>query len=133
MPPFATLTLPADATATAPDGTAVRPLLALSGGSFAHFTLPAGQTSAAVTHRTVEETWFFLSGHGEVWRRQEKREEVTAVEAGACLTVPLGTAFQFRALGDDPLVFVAMTMPPWPGMEEAMAVEGPWVATVTQP
>jgi mannose-6-phosphate isomerase-like protein (cupin superfamily) len=28
------------------------------------------------------------------------------------------------------LTFVAVTMPPWPGMDEAMAVQGPWAPTV---
>ena len=29
-----------------------------------------------------------------------------------------------------PLSFVAITMPPWPGMEEAAPVAGPWAPTV---
>ena len=56
--------------ATAPDGTAVRLLLRLAGGSMAHFELPAGAVSHAVTHRTVEEIWFVVSGRGAIWRRQ---------------------------------------------------------------
>jgi mannose-6-phosphate isomerase-like protein (cupin superfamily) len=52
------------------------------------------------------------------------------VEAGVSLTIPLGTHFQFRCLGDDPLVFVAITMPPWPGGDEAATVEGAWMPTV---
>ena len=43
---------------------------------------------------------------------------------------PARTAFQFRAEGGEPLAFVAVTMPPWPGMDEAFAVEGPWTPTV---
>jgi mannose-6-phosphate isomerase-like protein (cupin superfamily) len=130
MPEFATARLPLDPQATAPDGTAVRPLPALAGGSFAHFELPPGRTSKAVAHRTVEEIWYFLSGRGEIWRRQGAREEVTAVEPGLCITVPLGTAFQFRCLGEEPLAFVAVTMPPWPGAQEAYAVEGRWEPSV---
>lgn len=130
MPDFATTALPAEPVATAPDGTAVRILPVLDGGSLAHFELAAGQTSLAVAHRTVEEIWYFLSGCGEMWRKQYGREEVVPVEAGISLTVPLGTAFQFRALGDAPLVFLAITMPPWPGADEAYAVEGKWVPTV---
>ena len=45
------------------------------------------------------------------------------------VTVPLGTAFQFRTLGEAPLVFLAVTMPPWPGAEEAYVVEGKWPPT----
>jgi mannose-6-phosphate isomerase-like protein (cupin superfamily) len=94
----------------------------------AHFELPGGRTSAAVTHRTVEEIWFFLSGHGEMWRRQGEREEVVAVGPGLCLTIPLGTHFQFRAIGSESLCAVAVTMPPWPGEDEALPVPGPWPA-----
>lgn len=123
---FDTQTLPATPDATAPDGADVRVLLGLRGGGMAHFELQPGQTSQAVTHRTVEEIWFFLAGRGQMWRRQNGREEVVAVEPGVCLTIPLGTHFQFRALGDEPLAAIAVTMPPWPGADEAYAVEGKW-------
>ena len=52
---FATKRLPAERDVVAPDGGDVRVLLALRGGSMAHFTLAAGETSRAVAHRTVEE------------------------------------------------------------------------------
>lgn len=121
--------LPATPSAVAPDGSDVRVLLALPRGSMAHFTLAPGWTSAAVTHRTVEEIWFFLSGRGEMWRALEGREEITPVEPGVCLTIPLGTRFQFRAHGGGPLTAVAVTMPPWPGEAEAVLVPGPWAPT----
>ena len=63
--PYETKTLGAAIDATAPDGTAVRLLLSLAGGSMAHFELPAGAVSHAVTHRTVEEIWFVVSGRGQ--------------------------------------------------------------------
>ena len=100
---FDTKKLPATPDVTAPDGSDVRILLGLQGGGMAHFELQPGQTSKAVAHRTVEEIWFFLAGRGQMWRRQDDREEVVAVEPGVCLTIPLGTHFQFRALGDEPL------------------------------
>ena len=62
--PYETRTLGAAVDATAPDGTAVRLLLSLAGGSMAHFELPAGAVSHAVTHRTVEEIWFRWSADG---------------------------------------------------------------------
>ena len=111
---------------TAPDGSGVRILPALAGGSMAHFELPPGEVSIPVTHRTVEEIWFFLSGRGEMWRKQGDREETTPVHADVSITIPLGTHFQFRTLGDEPLCAVAITMPPWPGPDEAYPVEGPW-------
>ena len=125
-----TVYLPAERDAVAPDGSSVRVLLSLDGGSMAHFELPPGHTSIAVTHKTVEEIWYFLSGHGEMWRRMDTQEEVVKVEAGVCITIPLGTHFQFHAFGDEPLAAVGVTMPPWPGEDEAMVVVGRWEPTV---
>jgi mannose-6-phosphate isomerase-like protein (cupin superfamily) len=116
--------------AIAPDGTLVRLLPALAGGSLAHFELPAGEVSHAVRHRTVEEIWYFLAGRGEMWRRLGADESIVEVEAGVALTIPLGAAFQFRATADAPLTFLAITMPPWSGAEEAERVEGRWAATI---
>jgi len=128
---FATQRLPRERTAVAPDGSDVRVLLGLAGGGMAHFELAAGATSRAVTHRSVEEIWWFLSGRGEMWRKQSGREEVVPVEAGVCLTIPLGTHFQFRALGTEPLRALGVTMPPWPGDGEAVPVPGKWLSDRT--
>ncbi len=128
MRDFETLPLPDEPSVVAPDGTLARVLLRLAGGSLAHFTLPAGATSHAVKHRTVEEIWYFLSGRGEIWRANDRGEAVVAALPGVSITIPLGAAFQFRALGDEPLVFIAITMPPWPGENEALRVAGPWEA-----
>jgi mannose-6-phosphate isomerase-like protein (cupin superfamily) len=138
MKPWHTKRLPVQPDAVAPDGSDVRVLLALEGGSMAHFELAPGQTSAAVAHRTVEEIWFVLSGHGEMWRKHGEVQEVVPLEAGVCLTIPLGTHFQFRCLAGDqdvpePLAAVAITMPPWPGEGEGYPVAGKWVATVDGP
>ncbi|GAA5171742.1 hypothetical protein GCM10023214_52340 [Amycolatopsis dongchuanensis] len=112
----------------APDGSAVRPLCRLAGASFARFELAPHQVSLAVSHATVEEIWFVLDGSGAMWRREGDREEVTTLEPGLCLTIPLGTTFQFRA-GEHGLRVVAVTTPPWPGTpEEARPGRGPWDA-----
>ncbi len=92
----------------------------------AHFELGPGRASKAVAHQTVEEIWFFLSGRGEMWRKQDGREEVVPVGPGVCLTIPLGTYFQFRSFGHEPLAAVGVTMPPWPGDGEVYEVEGKW-------
>lgn len=126
MSEFETKTLPEKPDVTAPDGSDVRVLHVLKGGSMSHFELAAGRVSVAVAHRTVEEVWFFISGCGEMWRRQGEHESVVAVEPGVSLTIPLGAAFQFRSLGPEPLAAVAVTMPPWPGAEEAFEVPGIW-------
>jgi len=130
MRSFATTPLPPEPTTIAPDGSAVRVLLELAGGGMAHFQMAPGATAKAVSHRTVEEIWYILSGTGEMWRAQAGREEVVALSPGVCLTIPVGTCFQFRAIGAAPLAAVAVTMPPWPGEGEAMIVEGPWAPTV---
>jgi mannose-6-phosphate isomerase-like protein (cupin superfamily) len=130
MTPFETLDRQRATTVVAPDGSAVRPLLGLAGGSMAEFELAPGQASAAVTHRTVDEIWYVLHGRGEIWRRQGTREDVVPLEPGVCLTIPVGTHFQFRALGEGPLTVLGVTMPPWPGAGEATAAAGCWTPTV---
>jgi mannose-6-phosphate isomerase-like protein (cupin superfamily) len=112
------------ATAAAPDGSLVRVLLGLAGGGMARFELGAGRASLAVRHRTVEEIWYVVAGRGEMWRSQDGLAEVVSIGPGTCLTIPLGTAFQFRSLGGDSLSVVAVTMPPWPGDDEAVLVDG---------
>ena len=130
MADFETMRLPPRPDAVAPDGSDVRVLLHLAGGSMGHFELGPRQTSTAVTHQSVEEIWLVLSGRGEMWRRQGNREEVVSLEPGVCLTIPRNTHFQFRSLGDRPLAAVGVTMPPWPGEGEASNVHGPWTPTV---
>ncbi len=123
---FETKSLPAKPDVTAPDGSDVRILLALKGGSMAHFELAVGRTSIAVAHRTVEEIWYFLEGQGEMWRKLGEQEDVVGVEAGVCISIPVGTHFQFRSFGPLPLKAVGITMPPWPGEAEAYVVPGRW-------
>jgi mannose-6-phosphate isomerase-like protein (cupin superfamily) len=118
----------------APDGSLVRPLCVIGGlGSFAHFQLSPGEVAKAVSHETVQEIWYVISGQGEMWRRPGGGAATTVeLRPGVCLTIPLGTAFQFRAApGDEPLQVVAVTMPPWPaGSEhEARPESGPWTPT----
>jgi len=130
MTDFTTSRLSRERDVVATDGSDVRILQSLSGGALAHFSLAPGHTSTAIVHRTVEEIWYFLSGRGEMWRKQDRREEVVSVEAGVCVTIPLGTHFQFRSIGNEPLTALATTMPPWPGDGEAVVVPGPWAPTV---
>jgi len=127
---FETLRLPGRPDVVAPDGSDVRVLLAVAAGGLAHFELGSGETSMAVEHRTVEEIWYFLRGRGEMWRKSAEQEEVVEVSADVCVTIPLGTRFQFRSLSPEPLAAVGVTMPRWPGDGEAIAVDGPWEPTV---
>ena len=129
MRPFVTRVIADKPDAMAPDGSEVRLLAATERGSMAHFSLPAGAVSKAVAHRTVEEVWFFTAGRGEMWRKSGEGEETVAVHAGVSIAIPVGTAFQFRATGASALEAVAVTIPPWPGMDEATPAEGVWEAT----
>lgn len=125
---FDTMRLPDERDVAAPDGSDVRVLLQLGRGGMAHFELGAGRTSRAVAHRTVDEIWYIHSGKGQMWRRQGDRQETVTLAAGTCLSIPVGTHFQFRAAGAGPLAAVAVTMPPWPGPDEAYEVTGAWPA-----
>lgn len=130
MTAFGTQALPLKPTVIAPDGSHVRVLLGLQGGSMAHFELPANSVAKAVTHRTIEEIWFITQGHGQMWRRQGMHEEVVDLAPGLCISIPLGTCFQFRSMPHEAVSAVAITMPPWPGDGEAVLVDGPWTPTV---
>jgi mannose-6-phosphate isomerase-like protein (cupin superfamily) len=66
-----------------------------------------------------------------MWRKSDEQEETIRMEPGVCLTIPCGTRFQFRSLRPGPLRAVAITMPPWPGEDEAVFVEGIWKAKGT--
>lgn len=130
MSKLATMRMAAEPDAIAPDGSEVRMLLGLEAGGMAHFQLAPGETSVAVRHRTVEEIWLVVGGAGEMWRRLGDDERIDRLDAGVCLKIPLGTSFQFRSLRPEPLQIVGVTMPPWPGPDEAILVEGRWGPTV---
>lgn len=110
----------------APDGSEVRILAAGSRGSMAQFTLPAGAVSKAVAHRSVEEVWLVMSGTGRMWRKLGAAEEIVELHPGISIAIPIGASFQFRNDGAEPLHCVGVTMPPWPGMDEAYEVAGVW-------
>jgi mannose-6-phosphate isomerase-like protein (cupin superfamily) len=122
--PLATAALADAPSVIAPDGSTVRVLVAAERGSTARFELGGGRTSRAVRHRTVEEIWHVLGGHGELWRRLGQRESVVALEPGVTVSLPVGASFQFRSSGPSTLVILGVTMPPWPGPDEAELVEG---------
>lgn len=131
---------PSDDAITAPDGSEVRLLLTDEHGatrcSMVEVSIAAGQASRPVRHRTVEEVWYVVEGSGEVWRCPPEALPADvaplAVAPGDALTIPTGWAFQFRAGPDHALRFICVTMPPWPGMDEAVAISerGPWPPTL---
>ena len=127
---FETRSIPAEPDAIAPDGSEVRLLGSLPRGSMAAFRLAPNTVSKAVAHRTVEEIWYFIAGYGRLWRKLGDRQEIAKIAPGVSITIPTGTQFQFRCDGGEALEAVAVTMPPWPGADEAYAVTGTWAPTV---
>lgn len=123
---FAAKRLGAAPDATAPDGSAVHVLCASGRGSMAVFRLAPGAVSKAVAHRTIEEIWYVAAGAGRMWRRLGEDEHILDLAPGLSLAIPVGTHFQFRCDGNETLEIVAVTMPPWPGEEEAYDVPGTW-------
>jgi len=114
----------------APDGSEIRLLVQVGGGSLVHCTLRPGSTTLAVEHRTVEEVWYCVAGQGQLWRCADGADEITDLSPGVAVTIPLGARFQFRASGAQPLELVIATMPPWPGAGEALPVQGVWTPTI---
>jgi mannose-6-phosphate isomerase-like protein (cupin superfamily) len=125
-----TMVLKREVDTLAPDGSEIRLLPTMRGGGLCHCTLPPGTTSSPVFHRRVEEIWYVVSGEGEVWRKNAAAEESVPVCVGASLSIPPRTSFQFRNTGDAPLCLLIVTMPPWPGPQEAEKADGVWAATV---
>ena len=129
VPPVARHAARADA--TAPDGSEIRLLIGQGHGaaraSLCEVTLPAGQVSRPVWHRTVEEVWYVLEGQGRVWRCPPEAgpEAVGPVEvqAGDALAIPTGWRFQFQAGPAQALRFLCYTTPPSPGDQEAQPAE----------
>jgi mannose-6-phosphate isomerase-like protein (cupin superfamily) len=91
--------------------------------------VPPGQVNRAAVHATVSEFWHVLAGEGEIWRRDGSAEETTALTRGVTIDLRVGTAFQYRCTGDEPLQFLCISMPPWPGDDEATFIDGPWKPT----
>ena len=100
---FETRRAPTAADAIAPDGSEVRILCGLIRGGLALFSLPPGAVARAVAHRTIEELWYVIAGHGRMWRKSGGVEEVVDLDPGLSLSIPTGSHFQFRCDGEDEL------------------------------
>jgi len=115
--------------ARSPAGAEIRYLMEGDTGNMIHSTVPPGQVNRATVHATVTEFWHVLSGRGELWRRDRSGESTTTLEPGISIDIPVGTALQYRCTGGEPLRFLCISMPPWPGDDEATLIEGPWTPT----
>jgi mannose-6-phosphate isomerase-like protein (cupin superfamily) len=120
---------PENSDARSPAGAEIRYLMEGATGNMIHSTVAPGQVNRATVHATVSELWHVLSGRGEIWRRDEREEQVTVLKPGISIDIPVGTAFQYRCTGAQPLQFLCISMPPWPGDAEATHIEGPWPPT----
>ena len=111
--------LPDKPDAKSPAGADIRFIMDGPTGNMIHSTVPVGQTNRATRHRTVHEFWHVLSGHGQIWRSNDSSQGVVDLEAGVSIDIPAGTAFQYRNTGESVLQFICISMPPWPGDDEA--------------
>jgi mannose-6-phosphate isomerase-like protein (cupin superfamily) len=116
--------------AKSPAGADIRFIMDGPTGNMIHATVPPGQINRATIHETVSEFWHVLEGSGEIWRKDETEERVTALVPGVSVDIPVGTAFQYRNVGAVPLKFICISMPPWPGDHEASPLTGAWEPTI---
>jgi mannose-6-phosphate isomerase-like protein (cupin superfamily) len=58
--------------------------------------------------------------------KREQKEHVIDVMPGISLTIPKRIHFQFRNTRWEPLCFLCVDTPPWPGAHEAWPVQGHW-------
>jgi mannose-6-phosphate isomerase-like protein (cupin superfamily) len=125
-----TIKLPDLPDAKSPAGADIRYLLNAETGNMIHSTVPPRQVNRATVHATVNEFWYILEGHGEIWRNNGVESCVVVLDLGISIDIPVGAAFQYRNLSDKELKFICVAMPPWPGDSEASHVEGIWQPTV---
>lgn len=110
------------------DNTEIRTLFSTEAASVVHCTLPPRATSVATRNIGTNEIWYFITGQGELWRRQEGtgEEETVRVGPGTALTMPANVGFEFRNCSEEPLTFLCVVMPPWPGEHVNVVIESPW-------
>ena len=123
-------TLPDLPDGKSPAGAEIRLLVDSDTGNMIHSTVPTGQINRAVVLATVNEFWYILEGHGEIWRRDHQQERVTTLGPGVSIDIPVGTAFQYRNAGTDLFKFICVTMPRWPGEQESTYIEGIWKPSI---
>jgi mannose-6-phosphate isomerase-like protein (cupin superfamily) len=100
----------------------------------ANFRLAPGQITIGVVHRTVDEVWMVTGGEGSIWRCPDGRQDLGSEDKlipGVSIPIPVGTHFQFRAAEGTFLDILGVTVPPWPGGNEAIVSNiAPWKPNV---
>lgn len=122
--------LPGTFSDTAQDGSHYDGLIGTNQSWLSDCDLQPGEVTRPVRHRAHDEIWFVRSGSGQIWRSNEISQAVIDADFGTCLTIPAGTAFQFRTTGDQPFRFLIFQAPPWPSDGPGFDyVDGPWQPT----
>jgi mannose-6-phosphate isomerase-like protein (cupin superfamily) len=122
--------LPENFDTNSPAGASVRLLVGNEKGGMIHSTVPPFQINRAVVHSTVDEFWYVLRGFGEIWQDDGKNSIVTPLVSGVSIELLKGTRFQYRNVANEELAFICVTVPAWPGDNEAQFVDGIWKANV---
>ncbi len=125
-----TVALSEEPDAKSPAGANIRYLVGGTTGNMIHSTVPPYQINRATVHKTVNEFWYILTGHGEIWRDNGFETEITTLLPGISIEIKAGTAFQYRNVAEEDLTFICIAMPPWPGDSEAIYVKGKWQPTI---
>jgi mannose-6-phosphate isomerase-like protein (cupin superfamily) len=107
----------------APDGSLIYLMGEEPAGGFAFCDLPAGTESTPVHHKQVRELWYVMEGAGQVSRRVPNHSDpvVNDLRPGVCVDIDVGVGFAFRNDTDGTLRLLLLTMPRWPGADEAIA------------
>jgi mannose-6-phosphate isomerase-like protein (cupin superfamily) len=124
-----TTLLPVVPEAKSPAGADIRYLMDGPTGNMIHSTVPPYQVNRGSVHATVNEFWFVLEGHGQIWRDNGSESSITDLVPGIAIDIPVGTKFQYRNISEKELKFICISMPPWPGDSEATYIQGIWQST----
>ena len=120
-----TRAFPVTPDARSPAGAEIRYLMEGETGNMIHSTVAPGQVNWATVHATVSEFLYVLSGEGQIWRRDGAVEEITVLETGVSIDIPVGTAFQYRCTGIDPLRSSASQCRAGPAIRRRRSSRGP--------
>lgn len=72
-----------------------------------YYMVAVGESCGLHYHQRKAETWFIISGRGELTLGGTSQE----VTAGTAIFTPPGTPHALRNIGEEPLVFVDVTYP----------------------
>lgn len=123
--------LAAAADSMSPEGGAeIRYLLHSEGGDLTHAVCPAGDVAPTHELPELDEAYLVLGGSGEIWRRYQGREGITALCPGKFVWMPRGMQFQYRANQVSSLVFLVAVIPSWRRELFHIVDSGPWTAGV---